>query len=127
MNEAAEMFLRIEAIFHEALAESGSRREALISRRSNGDPEIESEVYALLAAFEAEERLTGWRAAEEEARNAAQELRRIGPYQLDRLLGRGGMGAVYLAHRADGQFEQKVAIKLIDLPLATNLFRERFR
>ena len=46
---------------------------------------------------------------------------------IDRLLGRGGMGAVYLAHRADGQFEQKVAIKLIDLPLATNLFRERFR
>ena len=42
-------------------------------------------------------------------------------------LGRGGMGAVYLAHRADGQFEQKVAIKLIDLPLATDLFRERFR
>ena len=37
------------------------------------------------------------------------------------------MGAVYLAHRADGQFEQTVAIKLIDLPLATDLFRERFR
>jgi tetratricopeptide (TPR) repeat protein len=37
------------------------------------------------------------------------------------------MGAVYLAHRADGQFEQQVAIKLIDLPLATDLFRERFR
>ncbi len=37
------------------------------------------------------------------------------------------MGAVYLAHRADGQFEQDVAIKLIDLPLATDLFRERFR
>jgi serine/threonine protein kinase len=37
------------------------------------------------------------------------------------------MGAVYLAHRADGQFEQQVAIKLIDLPLATDRFRERFR
>jgi eukaryotic-like serine/threonine-protein kinase len=37
------------------------------------------------------------------------------------------MGAVYLAHRVDGQFEQQVAIKIIDLPLATNLFRERFR
>jgi serine/threonine protein kinase len=43
------------------------------------------------------------------------------------MLGRGGMGAVYLAHRVDGHFEQKVAIKLIDLPLATNLFRDRFR
>ena len=37
------------------------------------------------------------------------------------------MGAVYLAHRADGHFEQKVAIKLIDLPLATSLFGKRFR
>lgn len=46
---------------------------------------------------------------------------------LDQLLGRDGMGAVYLAHRADGHFEQKVAIKLIDLPLATSVFRERFR
>ena len=52
---------------------------------------------------------------------------RIGPYEIDRLLGRGGMGAVYLAHRADGHFEQQVAIKLIDLPLATDFFRERFR
>src|SRR5208283_5862968 len=40
---------------------------------------------------------------------------------------RGGMGAVYLARRADGQFDQQVAIKLIDLPLAGSLFRERFR
>ncbi len=37
------------------------------------------------------------------------------------------MGSVYLAHRADGQFVQKIAIKLIDLPLTSNLFRERFR
>ena len=63
-----------------------------------------------------------WRAA-----GRRLKRKRIGPYEIDRLLGRGGMGAVYLAHRADGQFEQKVAIKLIDLPLATELFRERFR
>ena len=51
----------------------------------------------------------------------------IGPYALDRLLGRGGMGAVYLAHRTDGHYDQQVAIKMIDLPLAGDLFRERFR
>ena len=37
------------------------------------------------------------------------------------------MGAVYLAHRADGEFEQKVAVKLIGGPLAIEAFRERFR
>jgi serine/threonine protein kinase len=37
------------------------------------------------------------------------------------------MGAVYRAHRGDGHFEQKVAIKIIDTPLASTFFRERFR
>jgi len=39
--------------------------------------------------------------------------RRIGSFVLDELLGSGGMGTVYLAHRVDGRFEQKVAIKLV--------------
>ncbi|MEZ5403572.1 MAG: protein kinase [Bryobacteraceae bacterium] len=38
---------------------------------------------------------------------------RIGPYRLDRLLSEGGMGAVYLASRSDGEFNQQVAIKLM--------------
>ena len=39
--------------------------------------------------------------------------RRIGPFLIEREVGRGGMGAVYLATRADGQFDQEVAIKLV--------------
>ena len=38
---------------------------------------------------------------------------RIGPYRLVRSLGRGGMGAVYLAERDDGEFKQTVALKLL--------------
>ena len=53
--------------------------------------------------------------------------RRIGPYELDRLIGRGGMGAVYLAHRADGEFDQRVALKVVGLPFEIEPFRERFR
>ncbi|MEH8015730.1 serine/threonine-protein kinase [Rheinheimera muenzenbergensis] len=41
----------------------------------------------------------------------------LGPYRLLHLLGRGGMGAVYLAERADQQFEKQVAIKLINTTL----------
>lgn len=37
---------------------------------------------------------------------------RLGPYQIEREIGRGGMGIVFLAHRADGLYEQKVAIKI---------------
>jgi len=37
---------------------------------------------------------------------------RVGPWELDRLLGSGGMAQVWLAHRADGAYEREVALKL---------------
>ena len=40
-------------------------------------------------------------------------LTRVGPYRVTSLIGEGGMGAVYEAFRDDGQFEQKVAIKVL--------------
>ena len=50
-------------------------------------------------------------APEEAAVDLAGE--RIGPYRIVRSLGRGGMGEVFLAERADEQFQQQVAIKLV--------------
>lgn len=126
MNQSTDVFLRIEAIFHEALVVSGPEREELIDARCRGDRELATEVHLLLDACETEEQLTdSFRLKSPISPDRISS--RIGPYVLDRLLGRGGMGAVFLAHRDDGQFEQQVAIKLIDLPLATDLFRERFR
>jgi tetratricopeptide (TPR) repeat protein len=53
---------------------------------------------------------------------------RVGPYRVERELGRGGMAVVYLAQRADGEFEQTVALKLVrpdhDSPLAQELLRQ---
>jgi tetratricopeptide (TPR) repeat protein len=121
-----EKFVQIEAVFHEALTAPDAERAALIEARCEGDAEMAAEVFALLAACAEEERATATNHVENNGA-AHSGPRRIGPYELERLLGRGGMGAVYLAHRADGQFEQQVAIKLIDLPLATDMFRERFR
>jgi eukaryotic-like serine/threonine-protein kinase len=118
----------IEAIFHEALEAPDGARAELIAARCHGDSELAAEVRSLLKACEAQERLNASQRLRPDAGQDKQpERKRVGTYELDRLLGRGGMGAVYLAHRADGQFEQKVAIKLIDLPLATDVFRERFR
>ncbi len=128
MNVSTEFFRRVEAIFHEALATSELLRPAVLEDMCKGDPLLLEEVRSLLKASELEERTTAscWLEAETNP-EAMAGPRRIGPYELDRLVGRGGMGAVYLAHRADGQFEQQVAIKLIDLPFATDLFREQFR
>src|SRR5277367_3109589 len=52
---------------------------------------------------------------------------RVGPYRIRRLLGRGGMGAVYLAERADDQYQQTVAIKLVDRGILRTGMGERFR
>jgi tetratricopeptide (TPR) repeat protein/predicted Ser/Thr protein kinase len=51
--------------------------------------------------------------------------RRCGPYRLLDVVGRGGMGAVYLAERADGEVKQQLAIKLLPLG-AGDPQRERF-
>jgi hypothetical protein len=128
MNSATESFQTIEAAFNEALDAAPAERQTLIAARCRGDIRLIAEVEALLKASEAEEQITASRRLDTGTRSEEQLAgRRVGPYELDRLLGHGGMGAVYLAHRVDGQFDQQVAVKLIDLPLATDIFRERFR
>jgi non-specific serine/threonine protein kinase/serine/threonine-protein kinase len=52
---------------------------------------------------------------------------RLGPYEVLRALGSGGMGSVYLARRVDGQFEQEVAIKVVKRGADSELILERFR
>ena len=51
---------------------------------------------------------------------------RCGPYVLQRPLGRGGMGTVFLAHRADGEVRQTVAVKLLNVAVPDSAFTSRF-
>ncbi len=53
--------------------------------------------------------------------------RQLGPYRLKSRLGRGGMGVVYLAERADQEYDQRVAIKILPLGLDSALALDRFR
>src|SRR5690606_38128851 len=50
----------------------------------------------------------------------------VGPYELERMLGEGGMGQVWLARRADGLYERRVALKLLRPGLADPGLRLRF-
>jgi serine/threonine protein kinase/Flp pilus assembly protein TadD len=57
---------------------------------------------------------------------AAGPVRTIGKYVLGRILGTGGMGTVYLAERADGEFQRKVAIKIAHSGIQTPEVSQRF-
>lgn len=61
------------------------------------------------------------------AEAAPDAERMVGPYRLVRELGHGGMGSVWLAERADGQFRQQVALKLIRLGMDSELIQHQFR
>ena len=58
MNQSTERFLKVEAVFNEALALPQEARAALVEILSNGDGALAAEVGSLLEACEAEERLT---------------------------------------------------------------------
>jgi serine/threonine-protein kinase len=51
----------------------------------------------------------------------------LGAYTVDALIGRGGMGSVWLAHRSDGRYDARVAVKLLNAALARHGGEERFR
>ena len=118
----------IEALFHEALELPAPDRVSFVAGRCGSDHALRDEVVSLLRASAEEAQRGEQRASEARLHSvSAARGRRVGAYEIDRLLGRGGMGSVYLAHRADGEFDQQIAIKLVDLPLTSELFRERFR
>ncbi len=92
--------------------------ESLLALESQADNFLKSPAAALSGDFfEADD-----------AENAdALAGQKIGNYRIVREIGRGGMGAVYLAERADDEYTQKVAIKLLKRELNTAEFRRRFR
>jgi eukaryotic-like serine/threonine-protein kinase len=127
MKEASERLARIEAVFHEVCAVDAASRQSFLKEHYGDDPLLLAEVSKLLRAAERERLTSGARRERQKIDEAAFAQRRVGSYQLQSLLGRGGTGAVYLAQRADGEYQKTVAIKLIDVPMATDLFRDRFR
>src|SRR5688572_6063749 len=116
----------IEAVFEDALDQPTAARETWLEARCGADATLRSEVAALLAAHA---RSDGILDRPPPVRTDAADLdpvrdRRIGPYRVIRELGRGGMGVVYLAERADGEYRRRVAIKLLrDSPDADELHR----
>jgi len=124
----SDRFQRCEELFHAARALDGAARESFLEEACAADLDLRVDVERLLNAharaggfIQVPAATLGGAVAEPVAG------RRIGAFRVVRELGRGGMGAVYLAERADGGFAQTVAIKLIKRGMDTDHVVARFR
>jgi len=128
----SERWQRIETLFVAASELPTSERAAYVSAECGGDGEVRDEVMSLLASIEgANEALRGVVAAE--AERMASEVttalvgRRLGAWKVLEPIGVGGMGTVYLAERADAEYDRKVAIKVVQHALGGEHNAARFR
>jgi eukaryotic-like serine/threonine-protein kinase len=103
---------QIDTLFAEALEQPAEERGAFLAAACAGDAELLRAVEELLAADE-ESAAFLERPAGELLGFVPEPEGRLGPYQLLRRLGDGGMGTVYLARREDEHYERDVAVKVI--------------
>ena len=141
----AERWRLIRTHFEAAVEKPADARTAYLDEACGDDEALRREVEALLAAdakaatfLEAPPQVASQMASqvasvsEPGADDAEPDPdgrwtgRRVGAYRLTELLGRGGMGAVYAAERADRQYEQRVALKLVRWDVDTADLRRRF-
>ena len=116
----------LSPLLDELLELDPSRRTDRLTEIRRDDGRLADELGALLAeegAVDREAFLEGSALSGE----AALAGRIVGSYTLDNLLGQGGMGSVWLAHRSDGRFAGRVAVKFLNLALVAGSGAERFR
>jgi len=128
-----ERWQQIEDLFQRALERPGAERAAFLVAACAGDQDLRREVGELLGSFEQAYDFIERPACEVASTMGAAAPppapappawaigRRVGPYQIQSLLGVGGMGEVYLA--ADTRLGRHIALKLLPAPFTTD--RER--
>ncbi len=124
----SEQWKKVKGLFEAALELTPAEREKFLREKCGDDENLYNEVISLLKADHEPHRILEGQAldAVDLGDDFAPEGSRIGPYRIIRQIGFGGMGAVYLAERDDGQFRQKVALKIIKRGMDTDAILKRF-
>ncbi len=130
----AERWRKVRDLFDHALAIAPASAASFLERACSNDPDLYQEVKALLAAhykagdfIEAPAIEDALKIVEEKQGGGLRTGARVGQYEIVSEVGRGGMGAVYLAQRADDEYHKRVALKLIKRGMDTDAVLTRFR
>jgi len=123
---------QVRQIFEKASALAPSERSPYLEKACSGDAELRHEVDSLLdSQNKAGSVFLKAPAADllsdESLQPRSRTGTRIGVYQILEEIGHGGMGEVYCAIRADGQYEKEVAVKLVRGGFDSRAVLERFR
>lgn len=127
-----ENWKKVDELFHAALERKGSEREKFLRIECGDDEKLFEEIFSLIASFEDDENFMRQSAFAVGAKLIVKENenlfgQRIGAHKIISELGRGGMGAVYLAVRDDDEYQQRVALKIIRENVSSPSSLERFR
>ncbi|MBL8175264.1 MAG: serine/threonine protein kinase [Bryobacterales bacterium] len=125
-----ERFQQVRNVFEAALEQEPSVREQFVAQAAASDEDLLVEVRRMLQAHRQKVTyLDGALTAPSELRTDPLRLegRRLGNFDILREIGRGGMGTVFLARRADGLFLQHVAIKVLSPEAGSEETLRRFQ
>lgn len=120
----AERWQRLSPLLDALIELDADARAARMDALRGEDPALAAELEALLALEDDNEDFLAEPLVAPPPMAKPETM--IGPYKLDRLLGEGGMGQVWLARRADGLYQRRVALKLLRPGLADPNLRQRF-
>jgi eukaryotic-like serine/threonine-protein kinase len=119
----------LQEIFDIAAELSSNERDAYLERACAGVPLLRLRIEALLSALESETKI-GSVVSGAALQKFQAELPLLGDllgsYRIMGVVGRGGMGVVYRAVRADDEYQKEVAIKVAALGLMAEELRQRF-
>ncbi|HEU4511138.1 MAG TPA: protein kinase [Pyrinomonadaceae bacterium] len=131
-----ERWRQVEEIFQAALDLTPEDRSRYVSEVCASDTALRRDVESLLSQYDSAGELLDEPVYGNTELSVLESFveekdpmigRRLGSYRIEREIGRGGMGAVYEASRADNEFNKRAAIKLVKRGMDTDFILRRFR
>ena len=124
---------QVEKLFEQAQTLAVEKRADFLNSSCTNELALREEVETLLAAAEKSESFFDdfsnriQHVTLEPDQSQTRHIKLIGDWNIIRMLGSGGMGSVYLAERADNQYQHKVALKILPFGVGDAISRFRFQ